>query len=71
MYRVSAAFAALSFLLLVSFMAQPSHAQESGRQEKAGIRGRVVVEPELLAATERPVDAIRAEALETDRKSVV
>ena len=65
MYRVSAAFAALSSLLLVAFMAQPSHAQESGRQEKAGIRGRVVVEPELLAATERPIDVIRAEALET------
>jgi hypothetical protein len=65
MYRVSAAFAAFSFVLLVPFMAPPAHAQEPVRQEKAGIRGRVVVEPELLAATERPVDAIRAEALET------
>jgi len=62
MQRVSALFAVFSFVVLAG---TASFAQDPPKDEKAGIRGRVIVEPELLAATERAIDDVRAEALRT------
>jgi hypothetical protein len=42
-----------------------SFAQEPNKDKESGIRGRVVVEPELLAATEGAVDEVVAAALRT------
>ena len=49
MHRVSAVFSVFSVVVLA---ATASFAQDPPKEEKAGIRGRVIVEPELLAATE-------------------
>ena len=62
MVRVPVLSASLAFVVLVGTAAFSQPAE--GEKEK-GIRGRVVVAPELLAAAEWPVDAARGEALKT------
>ncbi len=52
---------AATALFVPPTLAQPEPTQEAQR----GIRGRVIVAPELLGATEWPVDATRAAALRT------
>ena len=62
MLRVTETLALVAFTLLVgtSLLAQAPPSEKA-----RGVRGRVVVAPELLAATEWPVDASRAGALRT------
>ncbi len=55
----------LSCFLFLVLVGTATFAQEPGKDKESGIRGRVVVEPELLAATEGPVDEVIAAALRT------
>lgn len=62
MLRVSRLLAATAFTILLGTAV---YAQPATPEKETGIRGRVIVAPELLAATEWPVDASRAASLRT------
>jgi hypothetical protein len=59
----------LAALLPSVLLAGGAHAQDPPGARTSGVRGRVVVEPALLAATEGPLDTATVEALRT--KSLV
>jgi hypothetical protein len=72
MLRVSSTLSIMAFTILAGTALHVSAtlAQTPPPSEKdRGVRGRVVVAPELLAATEWPVDAARAAALRTPANS--
>lgn len=52
-------------LLSTALLSVGAHAQDPPANKETGVRGRVVVEPALLAATEGPLEASTAEALRT------
>jgi len=55
----------IAALLSSVFLAVGARAQDPPANKETGVRGRVVVEPALLAATEGPLDAATVEALRT------
>ena len=67
MLRVSSTLSLTAFLILLgTALVVPSALAQTPPSEKdRGVRGRVVIAPELLAATEWPVDPSRATALRT------
>lgn len=66
MLRVARALSVTAFFTLLGLAGgMPSLAQPAAAEKQSSVRGKVVVAPELLAATEWPVDDARAKSMRT------